>query len=327
MARDLSDSVVVVTGASSGIGRAAALAFARAGAAVVLAARREEPLRGAAAQCEDLGARALAVPTDVRDQEAVQRLADQAAERFGGLDVWVNNAGVTLLGRFEDAPADLWREVLAVNLLGCVNGARAAIPHLRRRGGGTLINVGSVNSRVGAPYASAYVASKFAVRGFGECLRDELRGDGIKVCTVLPASIDTPLFQHAANFAGRAIKPLRPVLRPERVAAAIVRCAKRPRREVVVGMSGRQLILLHDLAPPVFERVMSRNVEREHFLDQSAGPSAGNLREAVAELTGVTGGWREGDASPKGAGPARSAMTGAATLSTLALAALRSALR
>jgi len=306
MARDLSNSVVVVTGASSGIGRATALAFARAGSRVVLAARGEQALREAAADCQRAGAEALAVPTDVRDAGAVQRLAEQARERFGRVDVWVNNAGVTLLGRFEDAPPDLWREVLETNFFGTVNGARAALP-LLRSSGGTLINTGSVNSRVGAPYASAYVASKFAVRGFAECLRDELRGQGVDVCTVLPASIDTPLFQHAANFAGRRVKPLRPVLRPERVAAAIARCAKRPRREAVVGFSGRQLIAFHDLALPLFERVMSRNVEREHFQQRPAPPSAGNLREPDTGWTGVTGGWREGDASPKGSGPAQSA--------------------
>jgi short-subunit dehydrogenase len=195
--------------------------------------------------------------------------------------------------------------VVDVNLFGYVNAARAALPALRERGG-TLINVGSVNSRVGAPYASADVASKFAVRGFSECLRDELRGEGVDVCTVMPASIDTPLFQHATNFAGRAIKPLRPVLRPERVAAAILRCGRRPRREVEVGFSGRQLIMLHDLALPVFERVMSRNVEREHFLQRPAPPSPGSLREPVPQWTGVTGGWKEGDARPKGSGPAHS---------------------
>jgi NAD(P)-dependent dehydrogenase (short-subunit alcohol dehydrogenase family) len=186
---------------------------------------------------------------------------------------------------------------------------RAAIPHLRARGGGAIVNVGSVNSRIGAPYLSAYVASKFAVRGFAECLRDELRGTGIDVSTVLPASIDTPLFQHAANFAGRPVKPLRPIIRPERHAAVIVRCAKRPRREPVVGFSGRQMIVLHELARPIFERVMSRNVEREHFFQRPAPPSPGNLRAPMAEGTRTDGGWKAGDASPKGSGPAPAAMT------------------
>src|SRR5215207_5540308 len=141
VARELSDSVVVVTGASSGIGRATALAFAEGGAKVVLAARGEEALSEAAAECAARSGEALPVPTDVRDPAAMRDLAQRAEERFGAVDVWVNNAGVTLLGRFEDAPEDLWREVLEVNLFGCVNGARAALPLLRRRAG-TLINVG-----------------------------------------------------------------------------------------------------------------------------------------------------------------------------------------
>jgi NAD(P)-dependent dehydrogenase (short-subunit alcohol dehydrogenase family) len=309
VARDLSNSVVVVTGASSGIGRATALAFAEAGASVVLTARRDEPLRAAVRECEERGARALAVAADVRDADGVERVAAGAEERFGRIDVWVNNAAVTLFGRFDEAPPDLWREVMEVNFFGYVNGARAALARFRRRSSGTLINVGSINSHVGGPYVSSYVASKHAVRGFAECLRDEVRGEGIDVCTVKPASIDTPLFQHAANLTGRAPKPLRPVLAPERVAAAIVRCAKRPRSEVVVGMSGRQLLLLHTLAQPLCERLMTRNVERDHFRDEPAPPTEGNVREPVPEWTGTTGGWKAGDASPKGSGPAREAMT------------------
>jgi NAD(P)-dependent dehydrogenase (short-subunit alcohol dehydrogenase family) len=310
MPRQLAGSVVVVTGASSGIGRATALAFAQAGARLLLVARREEPLLAAAIECEQRGAQAAqAFVADVRDAAALERAAATAEARFGGIDVWVNNAGVTLMSRFEDAPPDLWRDVLETNFFGTVNGARAALPRLRRAGGGVLINVGSVNSRVGAPYASAYVASKFAIRGFAECLRDEYRGQGVDVCTVMPASIDTPLFQHAANYTGRTIKPLRPVIRPERVAAAILRCARRPRREKIVGFSGRQLVALHDLTLPLFERIMTRNVEREHFLQRSAPASPGNLRDTSTEWTGVTGGWREGDASPHGSGPATAAST------------------
>ena len=322
MARDLENSVVVVTGASSGIGRATALAFAEAGASLVLAARREEALRECATQCEERGARAVAVATDTRDEAAMGRLGEIAVERFGRLDVWVNNAAVHLFARFDEAPPDLWREVMEVNFFGYVHGARAAIPRFRGQGGGTLINVASVNSAVGAPYASAYVASKFALRGFAESLREELRGEGIDVCTVMPASIDTPLFQHAANLTGRAAKPLRPIIRPERVAAAIVRCAKRPRRELIVGASGRQLVLAHALVPSLFERLMTRNVEREHFRDEPLEPTPGNVYEPMPEWTGVTGGWKDGDASPKGSGPARTARAvGPAALSLMKTAA------
>src|SRR4051812_19948760 len=137
MPRNLNRSTVVVTGASSGIGRATTLAFAQAGASVVLAARREQALHQVAAACEAHGVRALAVPTDVRDAAAVERLAQRAQDEFGGIDVWVNNAGVTLMGRFDSAPADLWREVLETNFFGTVNGARAALPRLKSRGGGT----------------------------------------------------------------------------------------------------------------------------------------------------------------------------------------------
>ena len=323
MARDLSSSVVVITGASSGIGRATALAFAAAGSTVVLAARREAALRDVASECEGKGARALAVPTDTRDEAAVRRLAESAIQEFGGIDVWVNNAAVTLFGRFDETPPDLWREVIETNVFGYVNGTRAVVPHFRARRAGTIINVASVNSRVGGPYVSSYVASKFAVRGFAECVRDELRGEGIDVCNVMPASIDTPLFQHAGNYMGRAAKPLRPILHPRRVATGVVRCAKRPRREVIVGFSGRQLVAMHELAPWLFERLMTKNIEREHFRDEPLAPTPGNIREPMPEWTGVTGGWKDGDASPKGAGPARTAMTAGVALAAFLIRSWR----
>jgi NAD(P)-dependent dehydrogenase (short-subunit alcohol dehydrogenase family) len=285
------ETVVVITGASSGIGRETALEFARKGATVVLAARREQPLREAAGHCERLAGQALAVPTDVTDEDSVQSLARAAIERFGHIDVWVSNAAVTLFARFEETPAIEWRRVLETNLFGYVHGARAAIPHFREQGHGVLINTLTGYAKMGAPYLSAYISSKFALRGLTECLRQELVRDGIEVCAVLPASVDTPLFQHAANYTGRAVKPMRPVIPAHRVARAIVQCARHPRPEVVVGRAAFPLQLLHSLARPLYDRVIQRVIENEHFQDRPAAPSPGNLWLPMAEGTEVSGGW------------------------------------
>ena len=291
MARNLAGAVVVITGASSGIGRAAARAFAERDARLVLAARREEPLREAADECRRLGVDAVAVPTDVTDEAAVEGLARQAAERFGGIDVWVNNAGVYLAGSFEDTPPEAFRRVIEVNLFGCVNGARAALPRLRARNG-VLINVASVAGASTYPYFSAYVASKWAVRGWSATLRQELFGSGVDVCTILPASIDTPLFQHAANYTGWLLKAMNPVYTPEMVAEAMIRCAERPTREVILGGAGRMMATQWALAPRLAERMFRVQAESDHFRqDQSVPPKDGNLYEPMREGTETTGGW------------------------------------
>ncbi len=296
MRPDVRNAVVVVTGASSGIGRATALGFAREGARVVLAARRADALEEVARECRAAGGEAVAVPTDVTDERAVQQLAHTAVERFGRIDVWVNNAGVTLFARFEQAPPDAYRRVIETNLFGYIHGARAVLPWLRKQGGGVLINNASIVGKTAAPYMSAYALAKFAVVGFSESLREELLDSGIEVCTILPASIDTPLFQHAANFTGRAVKPLDPIYDADTVASAILRSAKRPRREVFVGNAGRRLALIRTLAPAFGERLTARKVERDHFQQHSSPRSEGNLF-APTPGTAVSGGWSAPGAS------------------------------
>jgi NAD(P)-dependent dehydrogenase (short-subunit alcohol dehydrogenase family) len=292
MPRPVGGSSVVITGATSGIGYAAAQEFARRGARLALAARDAEQLEAVRAECGRIGAAALAVPTDVADEDAVERLAAAAEREYGRIDTWVNNAGVIAYGDFEAIPSETFRRVVDTNFLGQVHGARAALRRFRRQKVGVLINLSSVWGRVTTPLASPYVVSKHAIRVLSECLRHELvDAPGIEVATILPEAVDTPIFDHAANYTGHPIRPLPPLFRPEAVAEGIVACAERPKREVVYGRTGRLLEIVSTLAPPLYCRIAPPMFARGSFTAQPSPKTDGNVATPAGGRR-VRGGWR-----------------------------------
>ena len=274
----LAGKVVVVTGGSSGIGRAAAVELARRGARVVVAARREAALEETVQMCREVGGDGMAVIADVTREADVVQLAERALAVTGRIDVWVNNAGVTLFGPLEDTPIEEHRRVVETNLWGAVHGARAVVPIFRRQGSGVLINVSSILGKIGQPFVPSYVISKFALRGLSEALRAELANQpGIEVCTLLPYAVDTPHFRAGANLVGRQAHAMPPVQAPELVARALADLAEHPRRERHVPRSAAAGLALHSLFPGLVERVIHDALSRWHFGQLQEPDAAGNL--------------------------------------------------
>ncbi|MDQ3035781.1 MAG: SDR family oxidoreductase [Myxococcota bacterium] len=258
--QSLDEQVIVITGASSGIGLATARLACEAGAKVVIAARSAEIERIADELRTSCAGSVEPVIADVGVEDDVRRIAARAIERFGRIDTWINNAGVSVYGRSIDVPIEDMRELFDTDFWGVVHGSRIAIEHLRDEGG-TLINVGSVVSDRAIPLQGAYSAAKHAVKGFTDALRMELEHDRlpIQVTLIKPATIDTPYFAHAKNHLDEGVPAAPPpVYAPEAVARTMLRCATRPTREVAVGMGGRVQFVLARLAPGLADKLMER---------------------------------------------------------------------
>ena len=253
----LRDQVMVVTGASSGIGLTTAEMAAEAGARVVLSARNEEDLRRATENIRSRGGRAIYVVADVANSEAVEEIARRANQEFGGFDTWVNNAGLGLYGRAEDIPLADKRRLFDINFWGVVHGCRAALPHLKRHGG-AIVNIGSIASDRSSPLLGIYSASKQAVKGYTDALRMELEEEGAPVVITLvkPAAINTPFIEHAGNYMETEPEFPAPVYAPEVVARAILRCAERATRDITVGGAGKMMTTMGKVAPRLTDLYM-----------------------------------------------------------------------
>jgi short-subunit dehydrogenase len=235
--------------------------------------------------------------TDVADPSQVQRLADEAVREFGRIDTWVNNAAVALYATFEDSTLEEIEQVLRVNLLGAMYGAKAALPEMKRRGGGTIINVGSIESERALPYHTAYAASKHGLKGFTDTLRLELQYEGVPVhvTSVQPASTNTPFFDHARSRLGVKPAPIPPVYDPGLVAEAIMNAAQRPRRDIYVGSASKTLSVLERISPALVDRMLlTRGMGFQGQQRDERADERDNLFEPIQEPGSARGPFGEG---------------------------------
>ncbi|HEX4806349.1 MAG TPA: SDR family oxidoreductase [Conexibacter sp.] len=284
--------VVVVTGASAGVGRAAAKAFGARGDRVALLARSERGLAGAQEEVESAGGRALAIPTDVADAEQVEAAAERAERELGPIDVWVNDAMATIFAPVAEVSAPDYRRATEVTYLGTVWGTMAALRRMAPRDRGVIVQVGSALSYRAIPLQAAYCGAKFAIRGFTDALRTELLHDrsGVHVTMVQLPAVNTPQFNWCKTKLSRHPQPVPPIFQPEVPAEAIVWAADHPRRELWVARSALKAILAAKLAPSIADRYLARTGYDAQQTDEPVSADRpSNLYEPVDGLHATHG--------------------------------------
>lgn len=289
MLRPLREQVVVITGASSGIGRCTALYLAARGARVVLTARSAVALHDVAREIRDAGGQALVVPGDVRRETDMAAVADAAVDRFGRIDTWVNNAGVYFYGAVVDFSLDDFRAALETDLIGVINGTRQALRHMLPARSGVIIQISSILARRGAPYTAPYSAAKAGIDGFCDALRAELWGSGVRVATLYVPNVDTPIFQHARSRFKRKPAAVPPVHDPIVVARKIARLAVAPRPAAYIGAFRYAYLGLGRLFPRATDWFLHHAAGIMEGRDP-AGPD--NVEAPVESLeAAIRGGW------------------------------------
>ena len=273
--RKPADQVVVVTGASSGVGRAIARAFGAAGAKVALIARTRVALENAAAEVEAAGGEALVLPLDLADAAAVYAAADEVVRRFGRIDTWVNDAMVSVFSPVTETTPDEYRRVTEVNYLGTVHGTLAALRHMRPADSGVILQIGSALAYRSIPLQSAYCASKFAVRGFTDSLRCELHHDksNVRLCMLQLPAVNTPQFDQVRSRLPNRPQPVPPIYQPEVIARAALWASTHPRRELWIGGSAIKAIVGAIFIPGLLDRYLGRVGYSGQQTDQPADPA------------------------------------------------------
>jgi NADP-dependent 3-hydroxy acid dehydrogenase YdfG len=278
---------VFVTGASAGVGRAVALKFAREGARVALAGRSPEGVESTKVEIEYLGGEALAFPLDVSDAAALEQAADDVAQRWGGIDIWVNDAMLTMFSPLAKMSPEEFRRITEVTYLGCVHGTMAALRHMRQRNAGTIIQIGSALSYRAIPLQSAYCGAKFAIRAFTDAVRSELihEGSNIRLMMAQLPAVNTPQFNWARNRFSRRPQPLPPIYEPEAIADAVYRTLPNPPRELWIGWPTLKLIAGAVAMPGFLDRYLARKAWDGQFTDEQASPDAGGNLFAPASAS------------------------------------------